>query len=81
MVSVFINKPVYGTFVYIRKSYLEQAKEEGTDIKIECPGHVCIVNPQKWIDEGQRIDKVFKIPDHPMILWGNHIDKYESIAS
>jgi hypothetical protein len=79
VIKVYIYKPVYQTFVYVREKYLKQAKREGTKIEITCPDHKCIVSPDVWMKEGKRLEKVFKDPDHPMVLWGNLVEKYESL--
>lgn len=75
-VHVTIQKPLYGTFVYVRDKYLKQAIREHTDITIHSGEYSCTVSPIRWIMDGKKLEKVFLIPDKPMVLYGNDILKY-----
>lgn len=79
-VEVFIERPVYGTFVYVRDKYLKQAIREHTDmiIKTEVDGikYQCKVSPLIWIRDGKKLLKEFLIPGSPMTLYGNDITRY-----
>ena len=75
-INVYIQKPVYSSFVYVRDKYLKQAKREGKHLKISCPIASCIVSPDEWLKDAQKIEKVFLMKDRPMILFGNHIAKF-----
>lgn len=72
-VDVEIKKPIYGTYVGIRDTYLKQAIRQGKLLKITIPEGVGIADPREWIKTGKRIEKVFLRPDEPMILYANHV--------
>ena len=36
-----------------------------------------VVDPKVWKETGKRIEKVYLIPDHPMILYGNTVHVQE----
>lgn len=76
-IQIIIHKPVYGTFVYIRKAYIEEA------MKQVIPLHIIIDNigeaylsGESWLDGSQMIEKEFLIPGKPMKLYGNHLSKF-----
>jgi hypothetical protein len=71
-----INKPIYGTYIAIRDKYLNQAIKLKTDLRVTIPQGTYIVNPKKWIKTGRKQEKVFLIPDQPMILWENHCQRF-----
>jgi len=76
-VYIYIRKPIYGDYVGIREKYIWKAKRENKKLKIETPRGVCIISPTKFLKGATRIEKVFKIPDRPMILYCNtlHYDR------
>ena len=73
MVKVNILKPVYGNFVYIRNTYINEALKKGVDLEITVPNGTATVNPNEWLKGAKRLEKEFRIPGHPMILFGNHV--------
>ncbi len=79
-VEVFIKKPIYGTHVSVRDTYLRQAIREHIDITIKTivDGKVyqCTVSPLRWIKDGKKMFKEFLIPGKPMCLYSNDILKY-----
>jgi hypothetical protein len=68
-IYINIRKPIYGTYVGIREKYLWKAKREKKLLKIEIPQGVCIISPDKFLKGSRRIEKVFKIPTKPMVLY------------
>lgn len=76
-INIHIQRPIYGTFCYVRDKYLKQAKREGKFLKISCPNASCIVSVTEWLSDAKRIEKVFLQPDNPMVLYGNDISKFE----
>lgn len=68
-----IDKPIYGTCVAIRDRILEDARKAGVQMLLTCPGGKEIVNPSKWMKSAKRIEKVFLIPEHPMVLYQGFI--------
>ena len=71
-----INKPIYSTYIAIRDKYLNKAIKYKTQCRVEIPQGVYIVDPKKWIKTGRKKEKVFLIPDRPMILWENHCERF-----
>ena len=71
--TVTIRKPVHGNFVYIRAETLRNAIQEGALLEINVPAGSGIVNPLEWKKTGKRMEKVFKIKNKPMILYGNTV--------
>lgn len=71
--DVVIRKPLYHNFVYIRDSILYRAINQHLLLRIRIPQGMGIADPKKWIKTGKRMEKVFKIPNHPMILYGNYV--------
>jgi len=75
-VEINIHKPLYGTYVYIRNKHLDYAMKHEIPLKVTIPEGTYIVSDVfEWIRTGQRQEKVFLIPDKPMVLWGNHLSK------
>lgn len=77
MVEVKIEKPLYGTMVYIRDKYLKQAIKENGPLTIICAGKKYMVGPYKWLEDAKKMEKEFLIPGKPMVLYGNHLSKFE----
>ena len=76
-VYVDIKKPIYGSYVGIRDKYIFRAKREKKKLFIRIPQGTCTISPEKFLKGAQRIEKVFLIPDKPMVLYANtiHVDK------
>jgi len=76
-ITVNILKPIYGTYVGIRDKYIFKAKREKKDLFIRIPQGTCTISPAKFLRGATRIEKVFLIPDKPMVLYCNtiHVDK------
>lgn len=73
IISVNIRKPVYGNYVYLRSEILDRAIREKARLLIEVPAGRAIVDPAEWKRKGKVMKKVFKIPGHPMILYGGTV--------
>lgn len=73
MIEVTINKPLYGNYVYIRDIYLKKAKQLGVKLKINIPKGSAIVDPSEWMKNGKKMEKYFKNPKVPMILYGGNV--------
>lgn len=72
-VEIKIHKPVYGTFVYIREEHIKRAKMRNLKLLITIPQGTYERDPDDWILNSKRIEKVFLRPDEPMVLLGNHV--------
>ena len=72
-VKVNIRKPVYGNFCYIRDTYIRQARDKNIPLEITVPDGTATMTVAQWMDGAKRLEKVFKIKNHPMILYGNHV--------
>ena len=76
LISVFIQKPLYGNMCYINEETINRAIKHGFQLEVKTPTKTKIVNPKEWKQKGQRMSKVFKRPDEPMILFGNNLDSW-----
>jgi len=72
-VKITIHKPLYGTFCYIRETHVLKALHTGRKLLIKIPQGEFERTPQDWMENSQRIEKVFLRPDEPMVLLGNHV--------
>ena len=72
-VTVVIEKPLYDNYVNIRDIYLKQAAREGIPLRIVIPQGEALVDPREWVATGKRVEQVFKIPNKPMVLYGNFV--------
>jgi len=72
-IEITIFKPLYGNFCYIRDSYIRESKRTGKKLKIKLPNGTGIMSADEWMDGAKRIEKVFKIPEKPMVLYGNDV--------
>lgn len=70
---IHIKKPIYGHCVAINAAVLMKAHALKRRIIVSCPGAEEETTPQEWMWKGQKIQKVFRIPDQPMTLWQAHI--------
>jgi len=77
-IDVKIDKPLYGTFVYIRDKYLNQAKSSGWPLRITTPHGVGVMSYESFMRGAKKMEKVFLIPEKPMILYGNFIRMEEN---
>jgi len=73
MIEVFIEKPIYGNFVYVRDSYLNKAERTGDKLRIKTPKGGIVCTYEQWKHGAKYMEKVFKRPDEPMKLWGNKV--------
>lgn len=72
-VDVVIKKPLYGTYVYIRDKYVDMAIKHRTMLRISIPQGTALVDPKEWKKNGKRMEKVFRNPNEPMVLYGGHV--------
>ena len=72
-IKVFIRKPLYGNFCYIREKYINEAIKNKVMLDIELPQGSALVNPLEWKETGKLMLKEFKIKGFPMRLWGNNV--------
>ena len=72
MLEVFIKKSLNDNYVFIRREILTTAIRNGNKLKVIIPGGEEIINPTKWL-KGKKIEKIFKRPDEPMILFGGKV--------
>jgi uncharacterized protein YcgI (DUF1989 family) len=73
LVKVTIRKPMYGNYVYINGTFIDKAIRAGAMMEITVPAGKAVVDPKKWKANGKIMKKVFRIPDHPMILYGGEV--------
>lgn len=73
MVKVEIKKPLYGNFVYINLKVLNTAVRQKQKVEVCLPNGCAVIDPVEWVKTGKRMEKVFKFPDRPMVLYGNHV--------
>ncbi len=71
--EIIIRKPLYGTKVYIRDKELYEAIDRGQMVRVIIPQGSALVDPREWIETGHRMEKVFNIPNKPMVLYGNNV--------
>lgn len=69
-ITLTIRKPLYGTFVYLRKDILLRAIKNGVSVYVKIPQGKAKIDPVQWIEKGQPMKKVFLRPDEPMELVG-----------
>ena len=76
-IIITIHKPVYGRFCYIRDKWLRHAIDDKKDLYVVFSelNETYKCNAKKWKNTGQRHEQVFKIPDCPMVLYGNHANQ------
>jgi hypothetical protein len=82
MQEVFIKKPLYGRFVYIRDTILNEAIRRREKLLVKIPDCSAIVDPYTWkieaIKNSKVMKKVFNYSEYPMILFGGYVKGYES---
>ena len=71
-----LEKPIYGSYFSIREKYINQAIKLKVDMRVESSLGTFIVNPRKWLKNGELIEKEFLIPGTPMRMWANHLLKF-----
>jgi len=78
-IKVTFRKPIYSTasgdFCYVRDVYINQALKENRPLQITSPNGVWTGTAQEWMKNSKRMDKVYKRPNEPMILYGNYVPK------
>ena len=77
---VHIKKPIYGHCVAINSKIINQAIQNHRWLHVSCPGAEETVNPWEWLSKGQKIEKVYRIPNHPMVLYQKHVGETEPEA-
>jgi len=71
--EVIIYKPLYDNYITIRESIVRRAIKNHRLLKITIPQGTAIVHPEDWLRTGKKMEKIFKIPDKPMVLIGNYV--------
>ena len=73
-IDVVITKPLSGSYCCINESVLNRAIRFKKKIKVSLPTHSAMMDPKEW-KKGKRMEKIFKRPDEPMILYCNSVPK------
>ena len=73
-VEIRINKPLYGTMAYIRDTYINRAKKLNIPLRIVLPEGTAEYSAKEWLKGAKRMEKVFLIPDKPMVLFGKIVE-------
>jgi hypothetical protein len=73
MVEVFVKKPLYDNFVFIRDIYINEAERSNQKLRIRIPRGERVCTPGEWKRGAKYMEKVFLRPGEPMKLWGNHV--------
>jgi len=68
-INVDIKKPIYGNYVGVRELYIWKAKREHKMLRITTPNGTTTISPTRYLEGATRIEKVFLIPDRPMVLY------------
>ena len=68
-----MEKPLFGTKYYIRDKYIDIAKKRKLKLVLKTPDGIATYTPKEWMTGAEKMEKVFLIEDHPMILFGKHI--------
>jgi hypothetical protein len=83
-IDVDIKEPMFktdkGSFVYIYDKFIKQADREKKYLRIKVPDGVMVTTAKKWMKGANRMEKVFKIPTMPMILYGNYVQVSRAYA-
>lgn len=78
-IEVTIQKPLYGSMVYIRDKYLREAKSCNMALHITVPGiGEAYCTWEQWVTDAKIMYKEFLIPGKPMKLYGNYINKFNA---
>ena len=77
---VFIQKPVYAHCVAINEKILNEAIKAQKILVVQTPGAEEVITPQEWKKKGLRFEKVFMIPDKPMVLWQKNIPPVDQLS-
>ncbi|MEK6881059.1 MAG: hypothetical protein AABY22_15680 [Nanoarchaeota archaeon] len=72
--EITINKPLKDNYVFIRRETLTKAIMAGNRLKVIVPAGEETINAAEWLKSGFKIEKVFKIKDHPMVLYGGKLN-------
>lgn len=70
------EKPLAGLF-YIRDKWLKIAKKTGKKIVLTYNNEKYIATYKEWMKGAKKMEKIFLIPDQPMILYGNYLSKFK----
>lgn len=76
VITVSISKPLYGNMCYINETVIDKAIRYGFQLEVKTPTKTKVVDPKEWKQKGQRMSKIFKRPDQPMILFGANLDSW-----
>ena len=71
-IEITIRKPLGDGFCFIRDKYIKDASRTGKMLKIKLPDGEAVVSADTWMSGAKKVEKVFKIPSRPMVLYGNY---------
>ena len=70
-----IKKPIYGSCIALNAKLINEAIMARVKLRVICPTAIETFDPQEFKNTAQRIEKVFRIPTQPMILYQKTIGK------
>lgn len=76
-IRIKAEKPHADGRFYIRDKYLREARNTGRKIVVEHDGNKFMFTYREWMEEAKRMEKVYLIPDRPMVLFGNYLKRFE----
>ncbi len=69
--------PIYGQVVALNDKLITAAIKAKVKVLVKTMVGNAVIDPKKWKKTGMRIEKVFKLPEHPMVLWQNRLEILE----
>lgn len=76
--KVRVYRPIFDTYVALNEKLLNAAIKAKVDIWVFTKGGEERLDPRIWKKEGKRMEKVFRIPTQPMVLYQRYVKPYES---
>ena len=69
MKEIEILKPLHGSYICIRESYLLS----GPRMKVKIPQGEAVIDTSEWMKTGKKMEKVYLYEDRPMRLVCNYL--------
>lgn len=70
-IKINIHKPLFGYTACVRRESLMEAIRNGVKVELTIGDRTELIDPKEWMETGQRVEQVFKIPTRPMVLYRN----------
>ena len=73
MIEIYIKKPIYGTFIGVNATLVDEAIKTGEQLVLRIPQGAAAVDAKEWRLKAKEVYKVFNFANRPMRMYQGYV--------